>query len=127
MSTGNVVPFYFDPTIGGSDINGRPWLGSYQDYRFRGPNLMVLRASFEHSIYGPVGFIFMTDHGRVALRHQDLDFSHLAHSYSTGLTLRAGGVPVVSLMFAWGGHEGHHTTASINSSLLGGSPRPSLY
>jgi hypothetical protein len=126
-SRGNVVPFYFDPTIGGSDINGRPLLAGYQDYRFRGPNLLVLRAGFEHSIYGPLGLSLMTDHGKVALRHQDLDFSQLAHSYSAGLTLRAGGLPLVYLMFAWGGHEGHHTTASIDNSLLGGSPRPSLY
>jgi hypothetical protein len=127
VPTGNVVPFYFDPTIGGSDINGVPWLPSYQDYRFRGPNLMVLRATFEHSIYGPLGVTFMRDDGKVTLRREDIDFSHLAHSYAAGLTLRAGGLPLVYLLFAWGGHEGHHTTASISNSLLGASPRPSLY
>ena len=29
------VPFYFQQTLGGSDINGAPALTSYQDYRFR--------------------------------------------------------------------------------------------
>lgn len=30
---GTVVPFYFQPTLGGADINGNPSLSSYQDYR----------------------------------------------------------------------------------------------
>lgn len=124
---GHVVPFYFDPTLGGSDVNGSPALSSYQDYRFRGPNLLLLRGSFEHSIWGPFGLSFMVDEGKVALRGRDLDLTHLAHSYSAGLTLRAGGFPQVYLLFAWGGHEGTHTIASLNTSLLGGSGRPSLY
>jgi hypothetical protein len=63
----------------------------------------------------------------VALNRSDLDFTHLLHSYSVGLTLRAGGFPLVSLLFSFGGHEGTHTTARVNGSLLGGSARPSLY
>jgi hypothetical protein len=125
--SGHVVPFYFQPTLGGSDINGNPWLSSYQDYRFRAPNVILLRGSFEHSLYGPVGFSFMADTGKVALRRGDIDFSHLAHTYSAGLTIRAGGLPQVWLMFAWGGSEGSHTIANINTSLLGGAARPSLY
>jgi hypothetical protein len=126
-SAGHVVPFYFQPTLGGSDINGNPALASYQDYRFRAPNNLLLRASFEHSIYGPFGFTAMLDEGKVALARSDLDFTHLLHSYSVGLTLRAGGFPMVWLLFSWGGHEGTHTTAAMDTSLLGASARPSLY
>jgi hypothetical protein len=127
-SGGNAVPFYFDPTLGGADINGTILLPSYADYRFRGPNLMLLRGSFEHSIYKwPIGFKFLIDEGRVALRHQDLGFDHLAHSYAAGLTVHAGGLPLIDMLFAWGGHEGTHNIAIVNSSLLGGSARPSLY
>jgi hypothetical protein len=124
---GHAVPFYFQPTLGGSDINGKPTLASYQDYRFRAPNLLLLQGSIEHSLYGPLGVIFLAETGRVALRRSDLEFKHLAHSYAAGLTLRAGGFPMVNLMFAWGGHEGTHNIVSMNSSLLGGSARPSLY
>ena len=123
----SAVPFYFQPTLGGSDINGAMALGSYQDYRFRAPNILLLRESFEHSIWGPFGLKFMADEGRVALTRGDLGFSHLRHSFAGGLTLRAGGFPMVSLMFAWGGLEGHHNIANMNTSLLGGSSRPSLY
>lgn len=124
---GHVVPFYFQPTLGGSDIDGNTFLPSYQDYRFRAPNNILAEARFEHSIYGPLGFTALIDEGKVALQRGDLDFTHLRHSYAVGLTLRAGGFPMVSLMFSWGGHEGTHTIAALNTSLLGASARPSLY
>jgi hypothetical protein len=126
-SGSSVVPFYFQPTLGGSDINGVPTLSSFQDYRFRGPNILLLRESFEHSIWGPFGFQFMADQGRVALAREDLGFEHLKHSFATGFTIRAGGFPQIFLLYAWGGGEGNHTTVSMNSTLLGGSYRPSLF
>jgi hypothetical protein len=126
-SGGSQVPFYFQPTMGGSDINGNSWLSSYNDYRFRAPNAQLLRESFEHSIWGPIGLAFSADQGKVALTRGDIGFNHLAHSFSAGLTLRAGGLPALSLSFAWAGPEGTHTIANVNSSLLGGSPRPSLF
>ena len=125
---GNTVPFYFQPTLGGSDINANSTLGSYQDFRFRAPNVMLIRESFEHSIWKwPVGFMLMADEGKVALTRGDLGPNPWIHSFSTGLTLRAGGFPQVSLLFSWGGNEGTHTSANVNTSLLGGSARPSLY
>jgi hypothetical protein len=125
-SATSAVPFYFQQTLGGADIDGNMALGSYQDYRFRAPNLLLLRESFEHSVWGPFGFKFMTDEGMVALTRSELGFDHLKHSFAAGLTLRAGGFPMVSLMFAWGGPEGHHNIFNMNSSLLGGSARPLL-
>ncbi len=128
IPAGHVEPFYFQPTLGGTDINGNAMLSSFQDYRFRAPNLMVFRAAFEHSIYKwPVGLLLMLDEGKVALNRGDLGLSHLQHSYSVGVTLHAGGFPVLRLLFSWGGHEGTHTTADADTSLLGGGARPSLY
>lgn len=125
---GDIVPFYFQPTLGGGDINNNNSLGSYQDYRFRAPNVLLLRESFEHSIWNlPLGVAFMADEGKVAMTRGDLSSSPWVHSFSAGLTLRAGGFPQVSLLFSWGGNEGTHTIANMNPSLLGGSARPSLY
>jgi hypothetical protein len=126
-SAGSVVPFYLQPTIGGSDINGSAWLASFNDYRFRAPNALLLREAFEHSIWGPIGFAFSADQGKVAAARNDVDFNQLAHSFSAGVTLRAGGLPALSLVFAWGGPNGTHTIANVNTSLLGGSTRPSLF
>jgi hypothetical protein len=122
----NQVPFYLQRTLGGSDINGDRLLSSFQDYRFRAPNLMALQESIEHSLWGPVGIFLLAEQGKVADQRSDLDFQDLEHSVAVGFTLRAGGFPVVNLSFAWGG-EGHHIIGTIDSSLLGGSRRPSLY
>lgn len=127
-NAGSVVPFYFDPTIGGSDINGQPILASYPDYRFRAPNLLLLRETFEHSLGKlPAGFLFSIDEAKVGMNRDDISFDHLRHTFTAGLTVRAGGLPVLSLLFSWGGNEGHHTTASISNTLLGASARPSLF
>jgi hypothetical protein len=124
MNSATSVPFYFQQTLGGSDINGAMSMGSYKDYRFRAPNILLLQESFEHSIWGPFGLKFEADQGRVALARSDIGFSHLRHSFAGGFTLRAGGFPMVSIMFAWGGPEGHHNIFNLNNSLLGGSARP---
>jgi hypothetical protein len=127
VPSGHVVPFYFQPTLGGSDINGAGVLGSYQDYRFRAPNNILIRAGIEHSIWGPLGTTAFVDQGKVAVQRGDLDFTHLRHSYTVGLTLRAGGFPMVLLLYSWGGKEGTHMSGVMNNSLLGGGARPSLY
>jgi hypothetical protein len=125
---GDLVPFYFQPTLGGGDINGNASLSSYQDYRFRAPNLLFLRENFEHSINKwPLGVALMADEGKLGMSRSDLGSSHWVHSFAAGLTLRAGGFPQVFLLFAFGGHEGTHTVANVNTSLLGGSARPSLF
>jgi hypothetical protein len=126
MNSVSKVPFYFQPTLGGQDIDSNLALPSYQDYRFRAPNLLLLQEHFEHSLWGPLGVKFQADQGRVAVSRGDLGFNHLRHSYAAGLTLRAGAFPMVSMMFAWGGAEGHHNIFNMNTSLLGGSARPSL-
>lgn len=125
-SATSAVPFYFQQTLGGSDIDSAMALPSYQDYRFRAPNLLLLQETFEHSIWGPFGFKFAADQGRVALARSDIGFDDMKHSYAAGITLRAGGFPMVQMMFAWGGAEGHHNIFNLNNSLLGGGARPSL-
>jgi hypothetical protein len=127
FGSGHAVPFYFQPTLGGSDINGEQLLPSYPDYRFRAPNLLLFHGAFEHSIWGPIGLQFLADFGRVAATHSDLGLDHFRHSYAAGVTIRAGNFPVVSLLFAWGGNEGTHNIAYVSPSLLGGTGRPSLF
>lgn len=124
----DTVPFYFQPTLGGADIDGNSALSSYQDYRFRAPNVLLFQEKLEHSVGGlPLGFAFRADQGKVALTRGDLASNHWVHSYAAGLTLRAGGFPQVYLLFAFGGREGTHTLASVNTSLLGTASRPSLF
>jgi hypothetical protein len=125
-TAGNVVPFYFQPTLGGSNINGQTMLASYQDYRFRAPNLMLAQGAFEHVIWGPFGFLFTAEGGKVTQARGDLGFDQWKYSLSTGFTIRAGALPVLTFQYAWGGNETSHATALLSPTLLGSSPRPSL-
>jgi hypothetical protein len=126
IGDGSRVPFYFQRTIGGSDIDGERLLASYDDYRFRAPNLLVFQQTFEHAIWGPLGAFAMGEQGRVALIDDSLTKGDLKKTFGAGLTLRAGGVPMASLWWATGASEGHRVVITMNAFLLGGSSRPSL-
>ena len=122
------VPFYFSPTIGGSDINGTSMLASYPDYRFRGPNLLLFRGTLEHSLGPlPIGALFSADQAKIGLRRDEISLDHFRHSFGAGLTVRAGGLPLISFLYFWGGDEGSHTIATVDPALLGSSARPSLF
>jgi hypothetical protein len=125
-SAGNRVPFFFQPTLGGSDLNGERLLAAYDDYRFRGPQRLAFQESLEHSLWGPIGLFVLAEQGRTARERSELGFRGLSHSTAVGLTIRAGGMPLVNLSFAFGS-EGHHIIGSMDTSLLGGGARPSLY
>jgi hypothetical protein len=118
------VPFYFQPTLGGADINGQTTLPSFDDYRFRGPALVLFQETFEHSLWGPIGVYVQADQGKVAVSRDALNLRDLKRSFALGLTLRAGGFPQFTLSYAWGGGEGRHVLALMSTSLLGGSSRP---
>jgi hypothetical protein len=122
------VPFYLMPTLGGSDMNGTRTLASYPDYRFRGPDLIYFQGALEHSIGKlPIGALFSAEGGKVALRRDDIGLNHFRHSFSAGFTVHAGGLPMLSFVYAWGGSEGSHPIATLSSTLMGSSSRPSLF
>jgi hypothetical protein len=125
-SAANGVPFYFQPTLGGSDINGSRWLASYDDYRFRAPNLLVFQETFEHMIAGPVGAFVELNQGRVGLQRESLA-NNLRSTFAIGASLNAGAAPMLTVFWATGGAEGHHIAFIMNTALLGGGSRPSLF
>ncbi|MEQ1573239.1 MAG: hypothetical protein ABL993_03245 [Vicinamibacterales bacterium] len=127
------VPFYLQPTLGGADINNAKLLTSFNDYRFRAPNLLAMQLTLEHTLFAvrlprditiPLGAFVMAEQGKVGERWNSV--GHFKRSYTAGLTIRAGGFPEVFLLFAWG-REGSHFSGSVSPALLGGSPRPSLH
>lgn len=82
-----------------------------------------MRKSFEHSIWGPIGFAFSAEQGKVAPLRNDVDFNQLAHSFPVGLTLRARGLPAFSLAFALGAQgDAHHCQFGHFSSWRIGPP-----
>ena len=115
-SGGNRMPFYLQPTLGGTDIDNVDALRSYRDYRFRAPNLLVFQTEYTHTIRGPIGFLGFYDTGKVAEQRSDIGFSQFHHSLGAGLIVRVGGAPVFKFYYAWGGSEGSHTTYTLNTN-----------
>ena len=127
VSGASAVPFYFQQTLGGSDLDGNRVLASYDDYRFRGPHLLLFQETFEHSLFGlPIGLWLSADQGRVGAQGEALTFTGLRHSETIGLSFRAGGLPVALLTYSTGGPEGHHVALTLSPTLGGGSSRPAL-
>ena len=128
VSGANAVPFYFQHTLGGSDLDGERILASYDDYRFRGPHLVLFQEWFEHALVRrfPIGIVIAADQGKVFGQNDPVDFHGFRHTIAVGASLRAGGLPMALLTYATGGPEGHHVAITVSPTLLGGSSRPSL-
>ena len=114
--SGNAVPFYLQPTLGGGDINNENWLRSYTNYRFRAPNTVAYGVSYERRLIDPFGFSVFGQWGKVGQDVGDLDFDHLKYSVGVGLTFRLGGKALLEFSFAWGGDEGTQTYATGNTN-----------
>jgi len=112
---GNAIPFYLQPTIGGTDINNVDVLRSYADYRFRAPNLLTLQTEYERTIWGPFALLGFHDVGRVAEQRSDIGIVHMRHSFGAGLMVQVGSLPIMKFYYAWAG-EGTHTTYTLNTN-----------
>jgi len=99
----NRVPFYLQETLGGTDLYGRDTLRGFADYRYRGPNLVLLQAEARHSVWGPLGVMGFYDLGKVALRRSDLGFAHLRHDIGLGVYFSAANRPILRVYVAFGG------------------------
>jgi hypothetical protein len=102
-SAGSSVPFYFDQTLGGTDINGNDTLRAFGTYRFRGPNSVLFQAEYRHPLWGPVGLFSFYDTGKVALLRSDLSLDHLRHDTGVGLYFYAGNHEIARVYMGFGG------------------------
>lgn len=129
-SGGNVVPFYLQETIGGSDIDNDPTLRGFEDYRFRAPDLLSIQVQYERRllpaaasgdvstvrrIAGALGIMAFYDTGEVANQASDLSFSDLRHSFGFGLTLWSGEKVWFRAYVGLGSGEGSHQFFGVNN------------
>ena len=123
--SGNTVPFYMQPTLGGGgevrsvgeNIIGsdgsRLTLRGFDNYRFRDLNLMLLQAEYRIPVWGPVDVSVFADAGKVAARRTDLNFSGLKRDYGFAISMMRGPATVVRTDFGFGGGEGMHVKISF--------------
>jgi hypothetical protein len=79
-SSGNTVPFYLLPSLGGKNT-----LRGYYDYRFHDRDMQVFNAESRWGLFTHVDAAIFVDAGKVASVASDLDFKHMRTSYGAGL------------------------------------------
>jgi Omp85 superfamily domain len=100
---GKQVPFYMQPTIGGSRT-----LRSVSDYRFRDTHAMYFNAEYRWEAFGLLDMALFTDWGKVAPRTADLDFSDLKKAYGIGFRFNTSSAVFLRVDIATGESEGLH-------------------
>lgn len=126
---GNDVPFYLQPTLGGTgyvrSVNeeligsdgSRGTLRGFDNYRFRDRNLLLLQAEYRVPVWGPVDASVFMDAGKVASRLGDLDLSGLKRNYGFGISMMKGPATVVRTDVGFGGGEGVKFVVSFGDVL----------
>ncbi|HEY1759963.1 MAG TPA: hypothetical protein VGG72_31620 [Bryobacteraceae bacterium] len=112
--TDSLVPFYLQPTVGGSDIDSRPSLRAYPEYRFRSPDALFVQTDYFVSITDPVGLLVFYDAGTVGPTFSSMSFAHLRQDAGVGVTLSLKGHVAAQGYLAWG--AGHGPTFGYNFS-----------
>jgi outer membrane protein assembly factor BamA len=83
--TGSIIPFYLQPTVGGSDINSKVSLRGFPNYRFRDRNAVAVQVEYSVPIADPVGLLLFYDAGQVGSTVSDLTFAHLRQTPASAL------------------------------------------
>ena len=117
VGSGSSVPFYFQPTLGGTDINGVDTLRGLLDFRLRAPNRVLLQGQFDHHLWSFLGISGFYDLGKVAANPGDLGLSHLRHDLGVGAFVKIQNKVVLRAYVGFGGGEGIHPNVKFPSAL----------
>ena len=116
-SAGSEVPFYFDQTLGGADINGNDTLRGFVDYRFRAPSSVLFQVEYRRPFWGPFGLLAFYDLGKVALIPSDISLDHLRHDIGLGMFVRAGARELMRIYIGFGTGEGSRLQPKVPVSF----------
>jgi phospholipase C len=103
---GSVVPFYYQPTLGGSDIESRQTLRGFDNYRFRDATAALLQIEFGRPLFDPLGVFVFYDAGTVAPTFGQVSFSDMKQDTGVGVSVRLQGRVVVQAYVAAGAGQG---------------------
>lgn len=101
---GQRVPFYFQPTLGGSDS-----LRSVDDFRYRGQNVLAANVEYRWEAFSGLDMALFSDVGTVADRVRDLELADLRGAYGIGLRFNTYKAVFLRLDVAAGGSDGIRT------------------
>lgn len=107
-SGSGVVPFYFQPTLGGSDIDSRITLRGFDDYRFRAADAALISVDYRIPVYDPIGALLFYDAGNVGNSIGALSFAHARQDAGVGATARILKQVIAQVYLGWGAGHGSH-------------------
>jgi hypothetical protein len=110
------VPFYLQPTIGGSDIDSRVSLRAYPNYRFRASDAFFGQAEYSLHVWKPLGVLLFYDAGTVGQTFANLSFAHLGKTSDSAQQSPPQGNVVLQGYLALG--AGHGSTFGFNFAKL---------
>ena len=98
---GQQVPFYLQPTLGGSRT-----LRSESDYRYRDQNVLWMNADYRWEAFSALDMALFTDWGNVAPEFSDLSFTDLKRAYGIGFRFNTAQAVFLRFDIAAGGNDG---------------------
>jgi outer membrane protein assembly factor BamA len=99
--TGQRVPFYFLPYVGGVDT-----LRSFREFRFKDENAMWMSAEYKWTLIKYLSVAAFADAGKVAHDWEDIGFSGMKHGYGLGLRVHTTKQTFARIDWGTGGGEG---------------------
>jgi outer membrane protein assembly factor BamA len=94
--SGNDVPFYYQPTLGGSRV-----LRGYREFRFRDRNAMAFTAEYRWEAWWALDGALFVDTGTVAREAHDLRVRDMDVSYGVGFRVHSNNAFVARLDLAF--------------------------
>lgn len=98
---GQDVPFYLQPTVGGSTS-----LRSYRDYRFRDNHVLYFNAEYRWEAFSGLDMALFSDWGTVAPELEELSGSNLKNGYGIGFRFNTYKAVWLRIDIGLGGDEG---------------------
>jgi hypothetical protein len=102
-ASGERVPFYFFPYVGGSDT-----LRGYREFRFRDENAVFFNSEYRWDAIDHLEIAPFFDVGKVSSDWQDLNLDHMRTAYGIGLRLHADSRVFFRFDLGMGGGEGRN-------------------
>jgi outer membrane protein assembly factor BamA len=96
-SAGQVLPFYMQPLLGGSDD-----LRGFRQFRFADQNMLNLTVEYRWEAFSGLDMAIFFDAGKVFPTHSQLNFSHLEACGGFGLRFNLFNRTFIRMDFGWG-------------------------
>jgi Omp85 superfamily domain len=109
---GNVVPFYAQPTLGGSTT-----LRGFDEFRFRDRNAFMINAEYRWEAFSGLDMAIFGDWGDVGPAWDDIDFEKLKSDYGLGFRFNTFRSVFLRIDLARSRQEGFRVTTSFSGAF----------